>query len=385
MLVRALGASLLALCLACAPGSDVGRAPGEPLPDLRPAERVRFERGEAIFSRPFRPEDGLGPFFNENACNACHSHPANGGTGEQRLVQVARLDEAGGCQILSPNVRQQATPPLVAHGLRKEPMPAESTATVRFTAPFLFGLGLVEAVAAEEIRARADATDEDGDGISGRPGSAPDGVVGRFGHRAERATLVGFIDTALRLEMGLTTPLNPTEALSGGVRLPREADPVAEPEVDRETMQLLADYVRFLAPPARRVYKSAEERDRVTRGERIFHAIGCAACHIPSMRTAPNHIRALDRKRVYLYSDLLLHDMGRALAGACTPDASASEFRTALLMGLRYRDRFLHDGRAFGIRDAVELHGGEASEARDRFNALNIGAQVLLLQFLESL
>lgn len=376
---------LLVSCVACQGDSDPARRPGRPLHELSEVERGRFQQGKAIFTRVFGPDEGLGPFFNENACNACHSHPTNGGTGEQRLVQVARSDESGDCRVLSPNVRQQTTPALAMHGLREEPVPAGATDTVRFMAPFLFGLGLVEAIPADAILARADPMDEDDDGISGRPGAAPDGRVGRFGHRAERATLPGFIDTALRLEMGLTTPSNPVEALPAGLELPSRADPVAEPEIGRDAVALLADYVRFLAPPARRVPETAEQRARVARGEQIFHRIGCPACHVPAMRTGPSQSPALDETRVHLYSDLLLHDLGPGLAGACTAHASASEFRTAPLMGLRYRDRFLHDGRAFGIRDAIELHGGEAAATRSRFEALGTGAQALLLMFLEAL
>jgi CxxC motif-containing protein (DUF1111 family) len=103
------------------------------------------------------------------------------------------------------------------------------------------------------------------------------------------------------------------------------------------------------------------------------------------MVTGPSAIPALDRKRIYLYSDLLLHDMGPQLADVCSAGAEPSELRTEPLAGLRFRRAFLHDGRAHSVREAVLLHGGEAAKARARFGQLDWASQLLLLRFLDSL
>ena len=103
------------------------------------------------------------------------------------------------------------------------------------------------------------------------------------------------------------------------------------------------------------------------------------------MKTGPSDIKALDRKTIYLYSDLLLHDMGAALADICLGLAAPSEFRTEMLMGLRLREHFLHDGSASSVEEAIARHGGEAEAARAAFERLNSDDRRALLHFLESI
>jgi CxxC motif-containing protein (DUF1111 family) len=88
---------------------------------------------------------------------------------------------------------------------------------------------------------------------------------------------------------------------------------------------------------------------------------------------------------VPLYSDLLLHDMGPDLADVCGPTATPSEIRTEILWGLRERYRFMHNGRAFDVREAVEMHGGESALSRAAFRRLDIQSQLALLRFLMTL
>ena len=375
--------ALAALCVAAcntSTVSDPGRAPGEPLAGLSAAELGRFRAGQALFDRVFQPAEGLGPAFNENQCSACHTDPASGGTGEQRVVKATRFD-GGTCDQLALagglNVRTQVTPALRARGVERESPPAAATARGRFTPPFLFGLGLVEAVPDDAILARHDPDDADGDGISGRAARLADGRLGRFGRKAEFPTLVEFAAGALRLEMGLTTPLDPTEPPVNGAPVPAGVDPVPDPEMSRETLDLLTDYVRFLAPLARWSPEAVVVADSIARGRRLFARAGCPSCHVPTLTTGSNAVR--------LYSDLLLHDMGRGLADVCAATAAPSELRTEMLMGLRYRKVFLHDGRAPTVRDAILLHGGEALPAMEAFTRLSLREQIYLLRFLDSL
>lgn len=383
--------TLASLMLGCTPAPQVpvGTEPGAPLPGLRPLELARFEQGKTFFDHVFTPEEGLGPLFNENQCSACHTDPVSGGTGEQRVLKASRVLADGRCDFLAgergQNIRQQATALIKRLGVQRETPPPEATALGRFSPPFLFGLGLLEAIPEAELLKRADPTDRDGDGISGRPGRTPDGALGRFGRKADIATLTDFVATALRLEMGLTSPLQPREAGLNGEPLPSEADPVPDPEVPMETLQRLVDFVRFLAPLAPEPLAADARRDSVVAGGRIFQELGCPSCHVPSMITGRSAIPALDRKRVFLYSDLLLHDMGPELADVCSVGAEPSELRTEPLAGLRFRKAFLHDGRARSVRDAILLHGGEAAKARARFGQLDWASQLLLLRFLDSL
>ncbi|HEX7118869.1 MAG TPA: di-heme oxidoredictase family protein [Longimicrobiales bacterium] len=362
---------------------------GEPLPGLDARSLGRFLAGRALFDKVFSPEEGLGPLFNENQCSACHTSPATGGTGEQRVTRASRFTPPDDCDPLTAaggeNVRLRATPTLRAHGIDRQPFPAGATDTARFNVPFLFGLGLVEAIPEDRILARADPDDRDGDGISGRPGRDARGRFARFGRKADHASLRDFVQSAAHLEMGLTTPARPREGTIAGAPLPPGTDPAADPELDATAVALLTDYIRFLAPPARGQAESDVDRRRIERGAALFAAIGCADCHVPSMTTGRDPIPALDRKRVELYSDLLLHDMGPALATVCAPGASPTELRTEPLMGLGRRDVFLHDGRTRDLSEAIGLHGGEAAAARERFRALDELERHAVLRFLRSL
>lgn len=376
------------LCAACGADSAPTAAAGEPLPGLRPAELQSFHAGLAQFDRVFRPEEGLGPLFNENQCSACHTDPAAGGSGGETVLKATRFVPPDSCDLLvssgGENIREQATPAARAVGITEETVPPEATARGRFTAPFLFGLGLVDAIPDETILHRADPEDADGDGISGRPGRTRDGRLGRFGRKADTATLQDFIVGALSLEMGLTSPALPMESGFDGGAPPPHTDPTPEPEVDAALVAQLVDFVRFLAPPAPKP-RSAAQRDSVEQGRRLFTSLGCSACHVPTMTTGPSDVGPLDRKRVALYSDLLLHDMGPGLADICGAGAAPAEVRTELLMGLRHRDTYMHDGRNFELAEAVLRHGGEAQAARDAFADLDGSARLILLVFLNSL
>jgi CxxC motif-containing protein (DUF1111 family) len=95
---------------------------------------------------------------------------------------------------------------------------------------------------------------------------------------------------------------------------------------------------------------------------------------------------------VAAYTDLLLHDMGPDLADICLGLATPAEFRTEPLMGLRLSEdieegepRFLHDGRAKTIEEAIRLHGGEGSSSRARFVLLSEPDRAALVTFLRSL
>ena len=364
---------------------------GEPLPGLPAEELARFYGGRALFDKVFTPEEGLGPLFNENQCSACHTVPASGGTtGFERIVRVTRYDEeSGSCDLLAgeggENVRTQATPLLKSHGVERQPMPEHGAAVGRFSPSALFGLGLVEAIPDETILGGEDPDDENGDGISGRAGHAADGRVARFGRKAEFATIQDFTEGALRLEMGLTTPAAMNEGFVDGLDLPPEVDPAPEPEVSQGAVDLLATFVRFLAAPSSAAPRSDAHSDSLRAGRRLFGVIGCAECHTPMLRTGPSEIEALDRRTVALYSDLLLHDMGPELADVCGPTAAPGELRTEMLMGLRHRNRLLHDGRTSELREAILAHGGEAQRARDAFARLRWLHQELVVTFLRSL
>lgn len=381
----------LSLLTACAKPPELG----DPIDGLTSEQRAQFERGRATFAEEFCTETGLGPLFNAASCAECHESPVAGGPGDEIELHMTAfmpgenpicdpLIEQGG-----PVIQQDATAALrVALRIKKEPEPSKATGRGRRTTPDLFGFGLLDAVPEATIFALADPDDRNKDGISGRVNRSFDGRVGRFGRKAAVASLHDFNDGAYLFEQGVTSPTFPSEDSIGGKPIPEGVDPVEEPEITQEILDATDAFVRFLAPPAPKPL-DAEGR----RGKQLFSEIGCAACHVPTLRTAADHpVIALRNKEVAAYTDLLLHDMGPELADICLGLATPSEFRTEPLMGLRLSEdieegepRFLHDGRAKTIEEAIQLHGGEGASSRDQFKLLPQADRLALVMFLRSL
>src|SRR5438105_4028699 len=367
---------------------------GTALRNLNAAQRRRFEAGRAVFETVFTPETGLGPLFNAVSCASCHEQPVVGGGGsndpaegsEDIEVHATAFHGAGArCDDLAAVggqvIQKQVTPALsdVLH-ITAEPIPAAATDSGHRTTPDLFGFGLLDAVPDAVILARADPLDRNGDGISGRPNRTADGRLGRFGRKAQAATLREFNADAFVMEMGITNPVNQTEQTVGGLPFPAGIDPLPEPEIGAEQLDAADAFVRFLAPPPR-----APLDFTGALGSVLFRKIGCAACHVPALPTGANPVPELRFRVVAAYTDLLLHDMGPDLADICLGEALPSEFRTEPLMGLRFATAFLHDGRAKTISQAIELHAGEARAARNRFVRLTASERRTLLRFLKSL
>jgi CxxC motif-containing protein (DUF1111 family) len=361
---------------------------GAPLPGLTTTLRTVFAAGLAEFQDEDTVASGLGPIFNDVSCAACHSTPAPGGasaimeTRFGRLVngQFDPLTALGGSLL-----QAKAIDPAV-----QEVIPLEANIVAkRMTTP-LFGAGLIEAISDATILFNVFIRRPDG--ISGRASIITDVAtgrtrVGRFGWKAQQATLLAFAGDAYLNEMGITNRLFPQEnPPNGNAALLAQYDTVADPEdvVDPVTgkadIDVFADFMRLLAPPPTLPLSLAAKA-----GKSLFTQIGCSNCHIPSMTTASNPVAALDRRSVPLYSDLLLHDMGTLSDGIAQAAARPQEMRTAPLWGLRVRGPYLHDGRAATVDAAIVLHDGEAAITRDRYNALSAALKQQLLQFLASI
>jgi CxxC motif-containing protein (DUF1111 family) len=373
---------------------------GDPLPDLSAAQLARFEAGKIVFERVFVPEDGLGPLFNSDSCGQCHESPVLGGVGDEVEVHATIFTDSGTCDPLIAEggfVFQLHSTPLLRARQILDNLPDGETVPVlpgvsvgHRSIPPLFGFGLIDGIPDATILANEDPNDADGDGISGRANRTSDGRLGRFGRKAAVATLFEFNAGAFPNEMGITTPLSPIEeTINGdpvppfGTPIPPGIDPAPDPEVEMSSIDAVTDFTRFLAPPPSVKVKQGE--NIVRHGQKIFRDIRCAACHVPSMRTGKSDVHALKNQTVDLYSDLLLHDMGPDLADICLGLATPSEFRTEMLMGLRFREQFLHDGSAKTVQEAIERHAGEASAARDAFVSLSAEDKEMLLVFLGTL
>jgi CxxC motif-containing protein (DUF1111 family) len=268
-------------------------------------------------------------------------------------------------------------------------------------APPMIGLGLLEAVAAEDILAAADPDDADRDGISGRPNRVWDlasGQVrlGRFGWKAGEPSIAQQSGLAMAGDIGIGNPTAPapfgdcTAAEAACRAAPDGNSPqYDELEAPQEVMDQIVFYSRHLAVPARR----AVNDPAVLAGKRLFYEAGCTGCHRPKLATRRDwEVAELAGQLIWPYTDLLLHDMGEGLAdGRPEGVASGREWRTAPLWGIGLtaevsgHTQFLHDGRARSLTEAILWHGGEAQAARDAFAALPAAERAALLAFLGSL
>ena len=372
-------------------GQTARPLPGDPLPGITSGDFEEFRLGLEDFTEVETPEDGLGPAFNGSSCAVCHSVPAIGGAGVVAEVRAARRDEHGEFVELVPTSGSLFQIFSIPTHTCQPVIPPEANVISRRVPIPLFGAGLVEAIADETLLALDDSGDRDRDGVSGRAAIITDIAtgqrrVGRFGWKAQQATLLAFAADAYRNEMGITNDLFPQE-LAFGIT-PEQmklCDPIPDPEdhADRRTRRRGIDnfeaFMKFLAPPGR-----GPIDDSVRAGEALFGAVGCASCHVPSLQTGPSANAVFNRKVVPLFSDLLLHDVGTG-DGIRQEAASPVEFRTPALWGLRLRRPLMHDGTAATIEDAIGVHGGEATAARAKYVALAAGQRAALLAFLKSL
>jgi CxxC motif-containing protein (DUF1111 family) len=365
--------------------------PGTPLAGLTAVEFSEFRIGLEDFTEVEAAEEGLGPAFNGTSCAVCHNLPSIGGGGVILELRAGYREDDGTARGLNPAedtlIHMLSVP---NHGCQPQ-MPADVNVIARRAPIPLFGAGLVEAIPDETLLGLEDPFDRNRDDLSGRAAIVTDvgsgrRRVGRFGWKAQHATLLSFAADAYRNEMGITNDLFPVESAFG---VPdsqmRQCDPFPDPEDRRDPrtgkrgIDNFESFMRLLGPLPR------SHSDDVTReGERVFAAIGCAACHVPALETGASSNPLFHRKRVELFSDLLLHDVGTG-DGIRQGAAEASEIRTPALWGLRFRRPLLHDGSAVGIADAIERHAGEASLARRGFARLSPEDRNRLLTFLRSL
>ncbi len=364
---------------------------GNPLAGLTPREFSEFRLGLDDFLEVETAEEGLGPAFNGTSCAVCHNIPAIGGGGLILEVRAGYRDEAGVFRTFDPTgetlMHLFSTP---SHGCQPG-VPDQATVIARRAPIPLFGAGLVEAIADETILALEDPHDRDRDGVSGRAAIVRDietgeRRVGRFGWKAQHASLLVFGADAYRNEMGITNDLFPVEVAFGiSPERIRLCDPFPDPEDRRDPVTRrrgidnFAAFMKFLAPLPR-----AAAGDLERAGGQVFSGIGCATCHVPVLTTGPSGSSAFDRQPVALFSDLLLHDVG---TGDGIPQAAATEheIRTPALWGLRFRRPLLHDGSATTIDEAIRRHANEASRAQRMFVGLNPASRAALMAFLRSL
>lgn len=352
--------------------------------------------------------DGLGPLFNANACLACHVAdgrvPPFNDDATLDDSFLFRVGNAGGDvhPLFGDQLQTNATSGLFeaeitwlqndANGtllFRADPdISAEGFSLGPRIAPHLPGMGLLDLVSEATILEYADPDDANGDGISGRAHwiiEESEKRIGRFGWKAINSTLRTQNAGAMHQDMGLTTPVNPRENCTDQQTICRDEPSGGTPEVSKASLTAIVNFMTALGVPDRRI----ENQETFDKGAVLFEETGCAACHRPTMRTGvSDRFSALSDQTIYPYTDLLLHDMGERLGdGVMEKNATSTEWRTPPLWGigivaLKEGARFLHDGRAKTLREAIEHHDGEAKKARETFNELDEEHKQNLLEFL---
>lgn len=450
--------SLAALSLAAPSGGAramVDPQPGEPYADLPSDLSALFREGKERFLHEFTPEEGLGPVYNETACQTCHGGTGGppGGpdplalesihnvkhVGFDNLGYFDPMGDKGGPLLGRQTIANDGYPKCTIAG---GTVPATANILSIRNTPPVWGFGLIDAVPDEAILARQDL------GIDGIRGVANWGIelqavddapnplapqvqtfgpprVGRFGWKAQTATLEQFSSEPLQTELGVSNRFFPQEHTDQGLRLvshlsnacnvavPKGCPPRAlsgaaplRPECvatlpdDPDSRQALAIYhfQALLAPPPTRPRTPLADW-----GGEQFAGIGCVHCHVPDARTGPEyHLRLadgsstrvapLEGRTFHPYSDFLLHDMGPALAdsggrtvGRIQGRARGNQWRTTPLWGIRLKASYLHDGRTTDLEAAIVAHGGEAQIVRERYLRLAPDAQRALVAFLLTL
>jgi len=354
-----------------------------------------FNDNRFIFEEVEGAVDGLGPTYNAQSCRECHQNVVTGGASQIAEHRTGRLDldvffESLGGSIIQSRATHQDIVERVAF--------EDNVSTFRISTNTLGG-GFVEAIANATLLAIRDRQPEAlrGTALEVPVLEAASAVrIGRFGWKAQHASLESFSADAYLNEMGITTPLLPDENNSSGeyVGYGSRYDRVADPEDDGVDVVAFANFMRATKAPSR-----GRITADVVAGGRLFARVGCAVCHVPSITTAPAGTvinggamrvpRALGNKVIHPYSDFLLHDIGTGdgIPFLPTPQyaGTARQIKTAPLWALRTRNRLMHDGLSSTKEEAIARHGGQAATVTAAFNALTETEKAQLLEFLESL
>lgn len=407
-----------------------------PAPNLTASELQEHLFGDAEFeasfvSAPATINPGLGPIFNHTSCINCH--PKDGRSkfpdhldlpnGFFFRTSIPGVDAHGGpvptpgfglqiqnqaiigyqleakikvvfqykIETLADGTVVELRKPIFSLKNPYIPVPSNAMFSPRMPMP-VFGLGLIEAIPESRILSLQDENDADGDGISGRANFVWNPItqkteLGRFGWKANTATVLLQTAGAYVHDMGITNPVFPIE--TGFGQSNGSDGHYDDPELGTQILNAVAQYCRTLAVPAARNVFNAN----VNNGYKIFvNELQCAKCHTPSHVTGNSDIAGLSNQKIWPFSDFLLHDMGADLADH-RPDflANGYEWRTRPLWGLGLtfkvngHQNFLHDGRARSIAEAILWHEGEAQKSKEKFKQLPTQKRNDLLAFLNSL
>lgn len=347
---------------------------------------------------------GLGPVFNDVSCQACHTGPVDGGHSQ---VSVQRAGYFDGVNFIDPPGGSLIPARAIDPSIRAR-VPRDANVRALRMSLSTLGDGYVEAIPDSALIKIANNQPKQSKGlIKGQyvlvdlleaPGKQ---AIGKFGWKDQHASLVSFSADAYRNEMGITTPLFPTELTSNGRSVDR-FETVGQPNDSDHGVLLAANFMRSTKAPPRTPGSPEPKKpptarqDDIKLGERTFESTGCGICHTASFVTAPAGTPinggtylvpvALGSRTFHPYSDFLLHDVGTGDGIVQNGGQSTrNKLRTTPLWGLSKRRTFLHDGSATTLQDAINRHTGEAIQVTGAFKRLSPQENQNLMRFLNTL
>jgi len=382
--------------------------------------------GKELFTHVWTPNDplaggdGVGPVFNANSCVACHFQGGDGGSGgvKENVTLYVVLNNAGGCAVpfntkpvLVGTLHGHASSPefLETMNLLDNTLPQRSQPTLEYlnangrngrltgsvvfsqrNTPALFGAKLIDEIADRDIIAiarkqqlAAGLTNSETEPLPvGRVLFSKGGRVGKFGWKAQTASLLEFVQGACANELGLSNPNQP------------QPSSIARPDYKSDKTDLtlaqckqMSAFIAALPSPRQELPNDRSERERVHQGQAAFNTMGCAVCHVPNVGSVQG-----------IYSDLLVHRMGQEFStqdvsynapqpSESDPDSTPlpDEWRTPPLWGIADSAPYMHDGRAKTLEEAIRLHSGQGASSAARFNEAPAAQREQLISFLSSL
>ncbi len=362
--------------------------------------QAQMDLDRAVFEERETIADGLGPVYNAQSCTECHQNPVTGATSQITELRVGRYDgftftDRPGGSLINDRAINAA--------IQERAAGADNVATFR-TSLNTLGDGFIEALPDSEF------TRLQGLQPSGMKGqiirvpvseaAAGTTRIARFGWKNQHASLMSFAADAYLNEMGITSPLQPTENTSNGVSV-AAYDTVADPEDHPTTADPngadVGAFTRFMrstkVPPRDTVVAATSD---AIAGASLFHSIGCDVCHATTVTTAPTGTSfnggkfivpaALGSITFHPYSDFMLHDVGTGdYIVQNGGQSTLTKLRTPPLWGLRTRSRMMHDGENITRNYAILTHTNEAEPVIDNYINLSLTQQNQLIAFLNSL
>ncbi|HEX3470510.1 MAG TPA: di-heme oxidoredictase family protein [Silvibacterium sp.] len=367
-----------------------------------------FAHDQQVYEENHSARQDLGPVYNATACVSCHENPNSGGASQITELRVGHNDADG--NFVNPTitindgmntiggrsiVNDRATCPQA-----QEHIPATENIRALRAALNTLGDGFVEAIDDNTLIAIGERQAEETEGrVHGEAIQVPifeasgETRVGRFGWKDQHGSLLSFIADAYLNEMGVTSRLRKTDTTSV---CKTTTDPEDRPDsLGLADIDHFAQFIRGTMAPPRDAALAVTPA--ALQGQHLFARIGCATCHVQSIKTAPARTvidggmftvpEALGNKIIHPYGDFLLHDIetGDGIVQTAGHQETADKLRTAPLWGLRTKARFMHDLKSLSLENAIERHRGEAHEAERHFDELSPQERAALITFLNSL